>query len=214
MAGRLHVLNAGASGGVPVVCTHGVGDDHTTWSGVVDQLAASGFRVTAWDLRGHGASEGFESFGRDDALADLECVARGAGDGQPAVLVGHSLGGYLSLALAITQPALVRGLVCVATGPGYRNDEAREQWNQWLRDNFEPHKAQLGAQPDSLVIDRIADVSAPVRLVVGTDDRRYHSGMEYLAKKLSTEVLMVDGARHHLQQSHPEVIVDLVRQLV
>lgn len=210
----LHVLNSGPSGGVPVVCTHGVGDDLTTWSSVVSELADSGFRVTSWDLRGHGSSDGFTSYTRDEALSDLEGIVRAAADGDPVVLVGHSLGGYLSLALAITQPSLVRGLVLVATGPGYRNDEAREQWNQWLRDNFEPRKAALGAQPDALVIDRLDEVKAPARLVVGTNDKRYHAGMEYLGKKLDVGVLMVDGARHHLQQSHPEVVVDLVKQLV
>lgn len=196
----------------PVVCTHGVGDDSSTWSEVVVRLAENGHRVTSWDLRGHGQSTGFDDFSRDAALADLASIGEAAGP--RVILVGHSLGGYLSLALAITQPSLVRGLVLVATGPGYRNDEAREQWNQWLRDNFEPHKAQLGAQPDSLVIDRLDEVKAPARLVVGTNDKRYHAGMEYLGKKLGTEVVMVEGARHHLQQSHPEVVVDLVKQLV
>ena len=210
----LFVLNEGPSDGVPVVCTHGVGDDHTTWSSVVSQLADSGFGVTSWDLRGHGSSGDFDDYSRDAALSDLEGIVRAASDGAPAVLVGHSLGGYLSLALAITQPSLVRGLVLVATGPGYRNDEAREQWNQWLRANFEPHKAQLGAQPDALVIDRLDEVKAPARLVVGTNDKRYHAGMEYLGKKLDTGLLIVEGARHHLQQSHPEVVVDLVKQLV
>ena len=199
-------------GGPAVVCTHGVGDDSSTWSEVVVRLAEEGHHVTSWDLRGHGQSTGFDDFGRDAALSDLRSIVEAVG--QRAILVGHSLGGYLSLALAITQPSLVRGLVLVATGPGYRNDEAREQWNQWLRDNFEPHKAQLGAQPDALVIDRLDEVKAPVRLVVGTNDKRYHAGMDYLAKKLNAEVVMVEGARHHLQQSHPEVVVDLVKQLV
>lgn len=198
--------------GDPVVCTHGVGDDSSTWNEVALRLADDGFKVTSWDLRGHGQSTGFDDYSRDAALADLASIVEAAGP--RAILVGHSLGGYLSLALAITQPSLVRGLVLVATGPGYRNDEAREQWNQWLRDNFEPHKAQLGAQPDALVIDRLDEVKAPARLVVGTNDKRYHAGMEYLAKKLETEVVMVEGARHHLQQSHPEVVVDLVKQLV
>ena len=200
--------------GQPVVCTHGVGDDSSTWHEVALRLADDGFKVTTWDLRGHGASDGFDDYSRDAALADLEEIVRADGFRVPTLLVGHSLGGYLSLALAITQPRLVRGLVLVATGPGYRNDEAREQWNQWLRDNFEAHKAQLGAQPDALVIDRLDDVKVPTRLVVGTNDKRYHAGMEYLGKKLNTEVVMVDGARHHLQQSHPEVVVDLVKQLV
>ena len=39
----------------------------------------------------------------------------------PAVLVGHSLGGYLSLAHAATRPGVARGIVVLNTGPGFRN---------------------------------------------------------------------------------------------
>ena len=49
--------------------------------------------------------------------------------GRPAILVGHSLGGYLSLAQAILEPGSVSGLVLVAAGPGFRSDKSRDQWN-------------------------------------------------------------------------------------
>ena len=44
-----------------------------------------------------------------------------------AVLVGHSLGGYLSLEFALAHPERVEGLVLVDTGPGFRKDEARQR---------------------------------------------------------------------------------------
>ena len=44
-----------------------------------------------------------------------------------AVLVGHSLGGYLSLEFALAHPDRVDGLVLVDTGPGFRNDEGRQR---------------------------------------------------------------------------------------
>ena len=47
-----------------------------------------------------------------------------------AVVLGHSLGGYLSLELAIAHPERTAALVLVDTGPGYRNDAARDGWNE------------------------------------------------------------------------------------
>ena len=49
---------------------------------------------------------------------------------EQAVVLGHSLGGYLSLELALAHPDRVRGVVLVDTGPGYRNDVARDGWNR------------------------------------------------------------------------------------
>ncbi|MEZ5249698.1 MAG: alpha/beta hydrolase [Ilumatobacteraceae bacterium] len=48
-------------------------------------------------------------------LADLFGPADGS---HRPVLVGHSLGGYLALAHAITRPGVDRGLVVLNTGPG------------------------------------------------------------------------------------------------
>ena len=41
--------------GSAVVLSHGLGDDSSTWDGLVPSLAER-HRVVSWDLRGHGAS--------------------------------------------------------------------------------------------------------------------------------------------------------------
>src|SRR4051794_36562147 len=109
--------------GPQVVLTHGYGATSATWSELLPVLV-NAWTTVSWDLRAHGGS-GASDDGRYDqaaALADLTAVV----DERPSVLIGHSFGGYLSLVLAITRPDLVRGLVLIATGPGYRNDEARD----------------------------------------------------------------------------------------
>src|SRR3954469_18935097 len=56
------------------------------------------------------------------ALLDAAAVQR-------AVLGGHSLGGFLSLAFHLEHPERVEALVLIGTGPGYRQDESRARWN-------------------------------------------------------------------------------------
>ena len=137
----LHLHHEIIGDGVPVVFTHGWLNTGEVWSGVVAELAGS-VRSLTWDLRGHGRSEAAPAgeYGRNHALSDLGRMIEAAG--RPAVLVGHSLGGYLSLARAILSPDDVAGLVLVAAGPGFRSDDSREQWNANVR-------AMAAARPSS-----------------------------------------------------------------
>ena len=112
--------------GPNLVCTTGWANARSVWDALATDLAAD-HRVTTWDLRGHGASDTPppDCYGRSDALDDLAAVLDAAG--RPAVLIGHSLGGYLSLAYALGRPDEVVGLVLVATGPGFRKDQSRRE---------------------------------------------------------------------------------------
>src|SRR6185295_14251112 len=97
----LHIEARGS--GPAVVFTHGFGRTGDTWAPLVDALASDHHLVT-WDMRGHGRSPAPEGlYTREDALADLGAVidAAMAESGEPALLVGHSLGGYFSLAYTL-----------------------------------------------------------------------------------------------------------------
>lgn len=62
----------------------------------LDFFVGRGWHTHAVSLRGHGASEGHEAlhgFGIDDYVADIASVV--AGLDRPAVLVGHSMGGFV-----------------------------------------------------------------------------------------------------------------------
>jgi pimeloyl-ACP methyl ester carboxylesterase len=204
---RLHVEHHGS--GEPLVLTHGGGSTGETWR---EQVAALATRhsVTVWDLPGHGRSERPDDPGqytRDALLGHLGALVAAAGGGGPVALVGHSLGGYLSLALAIVRPELVRAIVAVATGPGFRDEESRRQWNEGIVTwgsglGLPAHVAAVAAQPDALVIDRLAEISVPVLVVVGSRDRRFHAATEYFERKLGARVLVVDGAGHHVHETH------------
>jgi pimeloyl-ACP methyl ester carboxylesterase len=172
--------------------------------------------VTAWDLRGHGETERTDNpadYSSDLALADLTQLVTDAG--APVVLGGHSFGGYLSLALAQTRPDFVRALILVATGPGFRNVEAREQWNATITGASEgmqlpAHVLALGHQHDSAVLDNLSAVKVPVLVIVGERDKRFHASTDLFANKLGARVLRVPDAGHHVHNTHIDAVGPVV----
>ncbi len=110
--GRLHYLDRGT--GPVVVLVHGLGGNLRNFYGLVDKLAA-GCRVVAVDRPGSGYST---VPGEHPTLsAQAAIIARflhRLGLDRP-LLVGHSLGGALALALALDHPDCVRALVLIST---------------------------------------------------------------------------------------------------
>ncbi len=136
------------------------------------------------------------------------------------MLVGHSLGGYLGLAHHLIRPGALRGLVLVSAGPGFRDREAMDQWNDRVRANSAAMRVSAAAaavafHADSVVIDGLGGVSVPVGLVVGAEDRAFLGANTYMERKIAdVRRHTVVGARHRLMRTHPEAIADMVRSVV
>jgi pimeloyl-ACP methyl ester carboxylesterase len=107
----LHYEDDGNPDGPPVLVLHGITQSTATWGWLVSHLADS-HRVVRLDFRGHGRSgrtPGAYAF--PGYVADATAICEQVLGGQPAVLVGHSLGGGTAAAVAQTRPDLVRGVV-------------------------------------------------------------------------------------------------------
>ena len=216
---RVHVERTGT--GPTVVCTHGISADHHTFDRLVELLSPD-HSVVTWDLPGHGDSEVSADpadYDRDRVLRDLDDVV--ATTSGPLIALGHSLGGYLTLAWAATRPGRASGLCILATGPGFRDAEKRESWNAMSRRNAhrfgvsEP-VAEMNLQHDAVVIEGIADLTMPVELLIGADDQpQLVGGMQYLAAKLpEAHLTVVDGGDHSMHESDgAEFIAAAVRRL-
>ena len=175
--------------------------------------------MVAVDLPGHGDSpcpDDPDAFTRDAALADIDRVLETL-DG-PAVLVGHSLGGYLALAHAATRPGIARGLVVLNTGPGFRNPEKLAGWNERSRRNASrfgvPERvAALNLQEDSVVMDRVGEMSVPTLVLAGGDDRPEYAGAgRYLEGKMpDARLVVLDGGGHSMHEdTHAAQVADLI----
>lgn len=219
---RLHFVVQGD--GRPVVFTSGLGNTSGVWTDIVRSLECRA-RALCWDLRGHGQSARSlepKEYARQFAVADLATMIAhaGGGAGNPAVLIGHSLGGYLSLCAAIQYPQLVGALVLIATGPGFRDQNAREQWNRFalsmdLGADAEPAARQLSVQSDDSVINGLATIRVPVLVIVGSEDRRFLAAKDYLTSRIPNATgLVIEGGRHSVHKTHPEEVGRAIRSFL
>ncbi|KGM13242.1 alpha/beta fold hydrolase [Cellulomonas bogoriensis] len=92
----------------PVVLVHGTRTSAAIWDRQVRTLTRAGHPCTAPDLPGHGVRSG-EVFTTRGAFEVIDRAVAGAPG--PPLLVGLSLGGYLSLAYSARSSRAVAGLV-------------------------------------------------------------------------------------------------------
>jgi pimeloyl-ACP methyl ester carboxylesterase len=121
LGGPVHLVDHGGRGDGPtVVLVHGLGGSHLNWDLFAPLLTAHA-RVLAVDLPGFGRSEpGTRQATVQANVAVLHRFLREVVGG-PAVLVGNSMGGMISILATAAEPELVHGLVLLdAAVPGPR----------------------------------------------------------------------------------------------
>jgi pimeloyl-ACP methyl ester carboxylesterase len=104
-----------------VVTIPGMGDLRATWRFLTPALVDAGYRVVDTDLRGHGDSDTtFTTYSNESSATDIIALLESLGE--PAALVGNSMGAAISVLVAAERPELVSKLVLV--GPFVRNPAA------------------------------------------------------------------------------------------
>jgi pimeloyl-ACP methyl ester carboxylesterase len=113
---RIHFEEAGS--GPTLFLVHGLGASSAVWHHTIDAFSDR-WRVIAPDLPGHGRS------GKPDAPYTVDFYAgflRSFGHAlgvDEAVVMGNSLGGHITIELALTYPAWTRAVVLVAPAGGH-----------------------------------------------------------------------------------------------
>ncbi len=114
MKGGLYFTEVG-SGEPALVFLHYFGGSSNTWDGVISLLCSS-FRCIAIDLPGFGDSPVAEDFSVDASAKEISYLLKHLAL-KKFVLVGHSMGGKIALAVAASRPIGLNGLVLVAPSP-------------------------------------------------------------------------------------------------
>ena len=215
------------SSGPAILLSHGYGATSQMWRGQIDALADR-FRVIVWDMRGHGESDSPadpELYSEAETLTDMAAILNET-DVSQAVVGGLSLGGYMSLAFHLVHPERVRGLMLFDTGPGYRNPDGREAWNERAEKRaavyeerglsstqkagkevrLSRHRSAQGLanaargmlkQFDSRVIDSLAEIRVPAMVLMGELDTPFIAATDFMAGKIPTAAKVVIADAGH-----------------
>ncbi len=137
--------------GAPCVAfVHGAQHDHSVWVLQSRYLAHHGHAVLAFDLPGHGRSDG-PALPSIEAMAQWLLDALGSAGVARAAIVGHSMGSLVALEAAARDPERIERLVLVGTAAPMKvsdslleaaaSDEARafDMINQWSHSGITHH---------------------------------------------------------------------------
>jgi pimeloyl-ACP methyl ester carboxylesterase len=205
---NLHIERSGRGPGPVVIASHGVGSDTAVWCTLLPVLSDEHI-VVAWDQPGHGRSAAAEAeaYGPGLAYASLRQVADAE---ESVILLGHSLGGYLSCRYAIDFPERVKALVLVSTGPGFRAPEAREKWNADVRRGAEKQgrpETLVGLHEDSHVMDHLGEITCPTLVMVGDGDAAFLGATDYIERKIAgIERITIPDAGHMVPATHGAIL--------
>jgi pimeloyl-ACP methyl ester carboxylesterase len=210
--------------GTAILLSHGYSATCRMWDGQIAALSDR-YQVIAWDMRGHGQSDypaDPAAYSESATVEDMAAILSACGI-RRAVIGGLSLGGYMSLAFHRAHPTMTRALMIFDTGPGFRNPEARETWNQRSRQRADDLDARglaaLGTsdevrmsqhrdasglagsargmltQRDDAVIASLETIAVPALVLVGSNDTNFLAATDYMARKIpgATKVVIQDA---------------------
>jgi pimeloyl-ACP methyl ester carboxylesterase len=128
----IHALAWGNPGSRGLVFVHG-GGAHAHWWTHVAALFSDEFRVVALDLSGHGDSGSREQYSLEQWTDEVMAAADAGGIDGPPVVIGHSMGGFVTIATAARHHGRLSGAV-VCDSPVTEPDPEIEAYQ--LREAF------------------------------------------------------------------------------
>jgi pimeloyl-ACP methyl ester carboxylesterase len=222
-------VTEGPASRTPLLLSHGYGASSQMWRPNLAALAADRTVIT-WDMRGHGRSDSPddpEQYSHAACVADMTALLDAAG-AERAIPGGLSLGGFLSLEFLLEHPQRADAVMLFDTGPGYRSDQARQQWNDRAektaarleRDGIKAlggsaeadygHRSARGlalaargmlAQRDGRVMEALPSVKVPVLVLVGERDQAFVPAADYLTAKIPGAVKVVVPDAGHVSNA-------------
>jgi pimeloyl-ACP methyl ester carboxylesterase len=227
--------------GPAVLLSHGYSASARMWKGQMEALSDR-YHLIAWDMRGHDRSDSPDDpalYSHEATVTDMAAILEACG-AQRAVIGGLSLGGFMSLAFNRVHPERVAALMLFDTGPGYKKDGPRQEWNKMagsLASALERkglaamgagaevvishHRSAQGlahaargmlAQSDGSVIESMPSIKAPTLVLAGAKDVQFLAATDYMAAKIpGAEKVIIEGAGHAANIDQPESFNKAVR---
>lgn len=154
--------------------------------------AAAGLAFLRLDYSGTGSSGGEFSAGTldrwlEEVLEAIDMLIEG-----PVLVIGSSMGGWLSLHAALKRPDRVKGVVCIAAAPnftdwGFTQEEKEVIWNEGKLEKPSPygdqprvtHRDFWKSGENMRLIYKPIMIQCPVRLIHGEKDAEVPIGVAF-----------------------------------
>ena len=201
-----------------VIYLHGVADNRSSSTGVIDRFGKRGFDVIAYDSRAHGESPGdlctYGFFEKRDLQRIIDRIESG-----PIILLGTSLGAAVAI-----QEAAIDSRVTAVVGAETFSDlrtVASERAPSFFTHDIIERAFRIAEQQGHFDINAVspaaaaAQIKVPVLLVHGADDTdtpANHSRRVFEALAGPKRLILVPGARHN-QSLREEVWQEIERWL-
>lgn len=188
--------------GPALLLIHGISSAGSVWNPIIPALAAE-FTPIAIDQRGHGASDKPESgYLYDDYITDLDGVLDTLELEHP-LIIGHSLGGIVTLWWAAKHPNRAAALV-IEDSPLHSGQDYMPAFDEWLMLNAMPEEdlrahyaEEYPRWPPELVLERARLMAKTARNVFAElrADSLAHDGVDRIAEitGIQSPTLLVHG---------------------
>lgn len=219
--------------GPSILLSHGYSATCRMWDRQIAALKDH-YQVIVWDMRGHGQSDypaEPAAYSEAATVEDMAAILHACGI-QRAIIGGLSLGGVMSLAFHRDHPEMTRALMIFDSGPGFRNVEARQAWNQRALQRADDldarglaalgtsdevrlsqHRNATGlagaargmlTQRDDSLIRSLETIAVPTLVLVGSEDKNFLAATDYMARKIpGAKKVVVEGAGHAANLHQP-----------
>jgi pimeloyl-ACP methyl ester carboxylesterase len=215
--------------GEPVLLLHGGLSDSELLLDPLEPALSDGFRVLAFDRRGHGRTRDTDAPFHYADMATETVAAIDKLIGGPAHLVGWSDGGIVALLVALRRPDLVRTLTLIGTNYHYdgmmptdtgdgsppkmlrgryadRSPDGDDHFAVVMKKSF----AMFATEP-TLTTDDIRKISAPALVMAGDDDLATLAHTTSLYESLPLgQLAVIPGTSHGVLLEKPQLVGRLI----
>ncbi|MEJ8811141.1 alpha/beta hydrolase [Variovorax ureilyticus] len=173
----------------PLVLLHGWMDVAASWQFVVDAMQDERW-VIAPDFRGFGLTDGgkVDNYWMPDYLADLDWLLDHYAGDRSVDLVGHSMGGNVSMQYSGVRPQRIRRLVNLEGFgmPALKPEQAPERYGKWIDEIKRLHRGEMD-------LARYPAVDGVARRLMKTNPRLSQDKADWLAAHWSVARPHADG---------------------